>query len=124
MLHPVEMSRDDRGRRAWWVAAGLWAALIFAVSSIPTAGAPAGDVDLRGAVLHVVPYAVLAALVRRAGLSWRWSVLATVLYGLSDELHQAVVAGRDASSPDLFFDAVGALIGASLPVVRSRRPTA
>jgi VanZ family protein len=117
------MSRDDRGRRVWWVAVGLWAALIFVVSSIPTAGS-GGDVDLRGAVLHVAEYAVLAALLRRAGLSWRWSVLATLLYGLSDELHQAVVPGRDASLPDLLFDAMGAFIGASLPVVGSRRPPA
>jgi VanZ family protein len=123
MLHPLEVSRDDRGRRIWWVAAGLWAALIFGVSSIPTAGS-SGDVDLRGVVAHVAEFAVLAALVRRAGLSWRWSVLATLLYGLTDELHQAVVPGRDASPYDLLFDAVGAVIGASLPFWGSRRPTA
>ena len=107
----------------WWVAAGLWAALIFVVSAIPSAGS-AGDVELRGALLHIGEYAVLAALLRQAGMSWRWCVLATVLYGLSDELHQAVVPGRDASVPDLLFDAVGALIGASLPVVRWRRRAA
>jgi VanZ family protein len=123
MLHPLDVSRDDRDRRVWWVAAGLWAALIFVVSAIPSAGS-AGDVELRGAVLHIAEFAVLAALLRQAGVSWRWCLLATVLYGLSDELHQAVVPGRDASVPDLLFDAAGALIGASLPVLRSRRRAA
>jgi VanZ like family len=123
MLRPFEVSSDDRDRRLWWVAAGLWAASIFVVSSIPSAGS-AGDVELRGALLHVAEFAVLAALLRQAGLSWRWCLLATLLYGLSDELHQAVVPGRDASLPDLLFDAVGALIGASVPVVGRRRPAA
>ncbi len=107
----------------WWVAAAAWAVLMFVVSSIPSAGS-SGDVDLRGALLHVAEYAVLAALLRRAGLSWRVSVLATVLYGVSDELHQAVVPGRDASTADLLFDAVGAIIGASLPFRSSERRAA
>jgi VanZ like family len=123
MLHPLEVSRDDRGRRVWWVAAALWAALIFVLSSIPSAGS-SGDVDFRGAALHAAAFAVLAALLRQGGLSWRWTVLATISYGLTDELHQAVVPGRDAATHDLLFDAVGAFIGASLPFVGSRRSTA
>ena len=45
----------------WWVTAAAWAVLMFVVSSIPSAGS-SGDVDLRGALLHVAEYAVLAAL--------------------------------------------------------------
>jgi VanZ family protein len=104
----------------WWVAAGLWAALIFVVSSIPSAGS-SGHPTLRGAIEHMAEYLVLAALLRRCGLSWRTTMGATLLYGLTDELHQAVVPGRDASLADLLFDAVGATLGAWLPVSRTRR---
>jgi VanZ family protein len=119
MLRSVGISNDP-SRRVWWVAAGLWAALMFGLSAIPSAGS-SGDVTARGAILHAVEFAVLAALLRRCGLSWRLSLLATVLYGVSDELHQAVVPGRDASAADLAFDVVGAAIGALLPVPRARR---
>jgi VanZ family protein len=94
--------------------------LIFVGSAIPSAGS-SGDVTARGAILHVAEYAVLAALLRRCGLSWRVSLVATVLYGASDELHQAVVPGRDAAPADLLFDVVGAAIGALLPAWRVHR---
>jgi VanZ family protein len=120
MLRSLDVSRAAGNRRVWWVAAGLWAALIFVVSSIPSVGS-SGDVTLRGAIEHMAEYLVLAALLRRCGLSWRMSMGVTLLYGLTDELHQAVVPGRDASVADLLFDAVGATLGAWLPMSRARR---
>ena len=49
-----------------------------------------------------------------------------IAYGISDEIHQSFVPGRDASVGDLIADSVGAALGAGLVVYllrRSRRPT-
>jgi VanZ family protein len=71
---------------------------------------------------HLVEYAILAVLVYRAlrGSSptkewlWRragWAFAATVLYAVSDELHQAIVASRFGSGWDVLIDAAGAVFG-------------
>lgn len=71
---------------------------------------------------HLMEYAILAALIYRAlrGSSqtqewlWRraaWAFAATVLYAVSDEWHQAIVATRYGSGWDVLIDAVGAVLG-------------
>jgi len=100
-------------RRLWWVATGAWAALIFALSSIPTSTYASG-VNLRDALLHATEYAVLAWLLRRCGLSWTMAFLLASAYGASDEFHQSFVPNRDASAMDWFFDIVGASVGATV----------
>jgi VanZ family protein len=73
---------------------------------------------------HVVVYGILAVLLYRALRSGdspldregRAIVLClafavTVLYGVTDELHQAFVRNRTASEADLAVDAMGALLG-------------
>jgi len=39
------------------------------------------------------------------------TVLVTVVFGLTDEIHQAFVPGRFASVADLVFDSIGAAVG-------------
>lgn len=120
MLRSLEGVRTAGSGRGWLVAAAAWAALIFVLSAIPTGGST-GGVTLTGSVLHIGEYAVLAGLLRRGNLSFAASVVAAVLYGATDELHQAFVAGRDAAFMDLVFDVVGALLGAFLASPRARR---
>jgi VanZ family protein len=93
-------------------------AFIFVLSS-------RGDVDLPPGLsdkaAHVLAYAGLGLLALRAlagGLGmkvgWRAAVgalLITVIYGVSDELHQRAVAGRTAELLDLYADALGGLVG-------------
>lgn len=99
-------------------------AVIFTLSSISGLRVTEdADVDrpLR-ALGHVATYAFLAGLVLYAvtGLarpSRRDIVVAlvvTLLYGLSDEIHQANVPDRKGRIEDLFIDAVGILIGLAL----------
>ena len=66
---------------------------------------------------HIVVYAILAWLWWRALSARRevgWSVLTgalglTVLYGISDEIHQLFIPGRYGRIADVLFDASGAL---------------
>jgi VanZ family protein len=125
-----------------WVPVVAWAALIFALSSIPDLGTGLGgwDLVLRKAA-HLAEYAVLGALLARAlcgtVAGWAWlSWVAGTAYAASDELHQSFVPGRQASALDLAIDTVGAAIGVlavrlvhasgsrrAAPTARSRRST-
>jgi VanZ family protein len=93
------------------------ATLIFWLSAqeqLPST--PGGD-----KLAHAVTYGTLAALALRAlyfgiGYSTRTVVvlapLLAALYGVSDELHQSFVPGRDASIGDVIADVTGAVLGA------------
>ncbi len=107
--------------RPWLVALLGWAGLIFLLSSFPNPPGPRGP-EWQSFAAHAVEYAVFAflaagllAAIWPASPRWRLAVAAwvlAVLYGLSDELHQAFVPGRDASLLDIAFDALGAAVGA------------
>jgi len=72
---------------------------------------------------HMAGYAVLSMLVWRSlrlsrdGVNrWRWSevpwvMLASVLYAVSDEFHQSLVATRMGTVWDVLYDATGAILG-------------
>lgn len=80
---------------------------------------------LKDKMLHMSVYGLLAALFYRA---WRWtwpgrfnpvqmlvaSVLFAALYGVSDELHQAFVAARQADGYDVLADIAGSFLGAAM----------
>lgn len=99
-------------------------AVIFVLSSMPVV--PGVDrLDVGDKVLHAIGYGVLAALVwraldRRRSVWWRagTTVLIAAVYGLSDEVHQRFVPGRDCDLMDLAADAVGASIVAAVALVR------
>src|ERR671929_2445353 len=95
-----------------WLPVVAWAALIFALSSIPSLSSGLGDWDyvLRKCA-HVTEYAVLGALLLRALGRELPAFLAAVAYAATDELHQHFVRGRHASPIDVAIDAAGVLIG-------------
>ncbi len=106
---------------ALWGPVVAYMAVIFYVSSLPTAPLPPGISDEQG---HSFGYAGLGVLMLRAvargertRVGWRTVALAIVLttvYGMSDELHQSLVPGREADAHDIIADALGAAIGAGL----------
>ena len=118
--------------RAWlraWGPALLWAATIFALSSIPQAVYPETNVPQADKAVHFVLYGTLAALCAR-GLDRRpWSALSVwlaaaalaALYGMSDEFHQRFVPGRNADWADVLADAIGAVLGAGASIAFLRR---
>jgi VanZ family protein len=107
-----------------WVPVVVWAAVIFALSSIPDLGTGLGgwDTTLRK-VAHAGEYAVLGLLLLRAVGRTQVALVVGVLYAVSDELHQTFVSGRRGSPVDVAIDAVGVLCGIVLwQRLRDRAP--
>jgi VanZ family protein len=110
-MRPVTASRALQV----WLPVALWAAVIFAFSSIPSLSTGLGtwDTVLRKCA-HVTEYAILGALLYRALGRAAPAWLAGVAYAATDELHQHFVAGRHASPVDVAIDAAGVLAGVLL----------
>ncbi len=109
-----------RHRLRFWGPPILWMGLIFYLSAqpqLPTLDETWLDFLLKKAG-HIVVYAVLAWLLVRALVQegpvqprhLRLALLLTILYALSDELHQSFVPGRTARLLDVGFDTLGALL--------------
>ncbi len=93
--------------------------LIFALSSRSTLveiDNEAGE-KIFYKLAHAIAYATLLWLWWRAlspqrEASWRYlgaAMVLTVLYGISDEIHQLYVPGRNGQVADVLFDTAGAL---------------
>jgi VanZ family protein len=98
-------------------------AVIFVMSSRSTVPqSPGIPSELTAAAGHLIAYAILAVLLARAlehhilstarrfGSAW----LLSVMYGVTDEIHQSFVPGRNPTVADVAIDAAGAAIGLSL----------
>ena len=101
----------------------VWAAVIFALSSILHLGTGLGTWDTvlrKGA--HVTEYAILGLLLLRAVGRELPAFLIGVAYAITDEVHQHFVQGRHASTVDVAIDSAGILLGIVLLArVESRR---
>jgi VanZ family protein len=106
-----------------WLPVLAWAALIFALSSVPDLGTGLGGWDLLLRKLaHAGEYAVLGALLLRATGRTGVALALGILYAVSDEVHQAFVPGRAGSPVDVAIDAAGVALGVVVwHVLRSRR---
>ena len=114
------------GRLPRWLPALVWMGGVFYLSSRsdPPAGATGGAVAAMAA--HLALYAGLAFLIYWA-LGDRadtplWTLVGisfalAVLYGVSDEIHQAFVPERSASEADLALDALGAGLGVTVALL-------
>ena len=108
-------------RLSAWLPVLAWAAVIFALSSIPHLGTGLGTWDTilrKGA--HVTEYAILGLLLVRALGRELPAFLIGVAYAITDELHQHFVGGRHSSPIDVAIDSTGVLIGV-LILGRARR---
>src|SRR5437870_6829705 len=104
-----------------WLPVLVWAAVIFALSSIPSLSTGLGTWDTilrKGA--HVTEYAILGALLLRALGREPLALAAGIGYAATDELHQHFVRGRHASLLDVLIDAAG--VAAGLYFYRLLRP--
>jgi VanZ family protein len=106
-----------------WLPVLAWAALIFALSSVPDLGTGLGGWDLAlRKVAHAAEYAVLGGLLLRATGRTGFAFLLGTLYAVSDEIHQAFVPGRMGSPLDVAIDVLGVVCGILLwQSIRTRR---
>jgi VanZ family protein len=98
-----------------WLPVVAWAALIFALSSVPDLGTGLGTWDLvLRKLAHAAEFAVLGALLLRALGAELAALAAGIAYAISDEVHQHFVSGRIGSPLDVVIDAVGVAVGIAL----------
>ena len=95
-----------------WLPVIVWAAVIFAFSSIPSLGTGLGvwDTILRKGA-HMTEYAVLGLLLLRALGRELPAFALGIAYAITDEIHQHFVRGRHASPVDVLIDTAGVAIG-------------
>lgn len=118
-----------------WLPVIIWAAIIFffSANTDPYTILPESWRALRpfpqvsdssltefiGVIMHILEYATLAYLLFRAihhdkiitSKSILTIILLTLLYAVTDEIHQFFVPGRTFQLFDLFIDSLGAIIG-------------
>jgi VanZ family protein len=99
-------------RFSLWAPVVLWAAAIFAFSSIPGLATDLGvwDTILRKGA-HMTEYAILALLLFRALGREVPAFVLGFAYAVTDEIHQEFVRGRHASPFDVAMDAAGLALG-------------
>lgn len=109
------------GRVVAWGSVGLYCCLIFFVSSQSDLPLPEGAPEI-DKIAHMLEYAVLGWLVAlalrqehprfsRSSLLF-FSIVFILMFGASDEWHQAYVPGRHADRLDFWADLLGGVLGA------------
>jgi VanZ family protein len=139
--------REERRRWLWWLAVGLWIAVVLGFSSdrfsaestsrilapllrwiYPAIGAETLQLllSLMRKAAHAFEYAVLAALaygaLRESSRPWRSAGLALALVtavAVADETRQSTSAARSGSAVDVAIDVAGG--GAALLLLGVRR---
>ena len=104
----------------YWFPPVVFCLLLFIQSSFPSP-IKEPDVPFFDKYLHLLAYAILGALFYRAYATQRiggnkskvavLSILSAGLYGISDEIHQYFVPGRNADIMDAAVDFIGAVCG-------------
>jgi VanZ family protein len=106
-------------------------ALIFVISSFEVQIPGVRHFPMRDKGIHLVEYAVLGWLCAAASSRtwpsasvWRtaaFAVFVSVLWGVSDEIHQALVPGRSPELGDVVADLFGSVAGAAGHLLFSSR---
>jgi VanZ family protein len=95
-----------------WLPVVAWAAVIFALSSVPNLGTGLGGWDLLLRKLaHGTEYALLGLLLLRALGRQYVAVALGIAYAVTDELHQHFISGRVGAPVDVAIDALGVVVG-------------
>lgn len=98
----------------------VWAGIIFLFSSLPTA--KTSDIYWQDFIVkklaHVIEYGMFSLFLYRSfvnsGVSPKnaglYSILISLVYGATDEIHQSFTPGREPRVRDVVFDTIGAIL--------------
>ena len=97
----------------YWLPVFLYAALIFYISSIAAPELPITGIDI--SLIHIPEFFILSYLLFRAfstknmnrSYMFILAILISTIYGVTDEIHQLFVPGRDFSIFDILFNFIG-----------------
>ena len=92
----------------------VWCLTIFFLSNSdqPDVGTTYWTNLVAKKLAHIVEYAILGLLSYRAlNKSKIKALIFVLLYGISDEIHQSLVPGREPRIRDIFIDVIGGFIG-------------
>lgn len=97
-----------------WLPAIFWMMMIFFLSSRPSVSIAQDQVlnflFFKG--LHLLEYGMLFILVYRATKKkMLFSLVLTIVYAISDEIHQLFVPTREGRIRDVVIDSIGAFLG-------------
>ena len=110
----------------YWVPVVIYAGLIVTLSSMstPQTHFPSWFDGISDKIWHALEYAVLGILCYRAFLNGAGSrvaayavplaMVAAILFGVTDEIHQYFVPLREADGLDVLADATGAILGVKI----------
>ncbi|MBL7129214.1 MAG: VanZ family protein [Ignavibacteria bacterium] len=109
----------------------LYCAAIFVQSSFPSIELPETDFEFSDKLLHLVVYLILFFLffyslnnqnknIKLKEHALLFSLLFTMIYGASDEIHQYFVPNRECDFFDWLADAAGALLGLLILLVSTK----
>ena len=113
----------------FFIPAIIWAAVIFGVSSIPDLSTPSFGFHIMDKVAHFAVFFILGIFVSygfgkrnsSAGRIFWISVAVSALYGISDEIHQFFVPGRQMDVFDILADAMGAAAASGIYLLKLKR---
>lgn len=99
-----------------WLGLIFWGSSIGDYSSVP--GVQDGHNDFLSSIVHILSYLILCFLIIKSFIYSEiksnkaiiYGFLLTALYGVTDEIHQFFVPGREMHFGDWLLDVVGALI--------------
>lgn len=104
----------------YWFPVAIYAFLIYMVSAWSQPPLPSIEIPSIDKLFHFIEYLILGYLLRRALTNqankfWKryaaiFAVIFTLLYGVSDEIHQSFVPEREAELFDLFSDGLGGVV--------------
>lgn len=102
----------------YWLPVYVYAGVIFYLSSLSRIPPAIIEVQSNTFILHMIEYAILSILLFRAFINSKntmfkekaihLAIIISILYGITDEIHQYFVPGRFTSVLDLLANSVGA----------------
>ncbi|MEW6097246.1 MAG: VanZ family protein [bacterium] len=110
----------------YWFIAGIYMGVIFITSSIPGEALP--EIRIWDKFLHLVEFGILSWLLGKAFRTSQkkifikqsavLSIIITIFYGITDEIHQSLVSSRYPEYYDGVFDGIGAVLAQMIFLIK------